>query len=537
MKSEKTFELILLALFFVFSWWLMDKSFGYDAAQHQFRIARHQIGDFGLHLSLARSFSWGDNYPPELPFFPGRPIPYHYMFDLVVGLLEKIGLRIDVAFNGLSALSFTALLYFIYKLPQIIFRKSRLLGVLSVLLFLFHSGLTFVDFLKGKSLSFALFGDVWGLPDYIHKGPFDGSLISIFFTLNVFLNQRHLIAALAISLGIVYFLLFAIKKQKQIPVTVLVSIGLLLGMMSRLHSMIFIGNGIAIGLLLVLLRRVRWLLAIYIPIIAVSLPHFLQIASLRKLQNFYELINPGFLVPRPLAVPEILRYWWLNLGIALPLLPLGVLLAKIKERNIFYCFLPLFVIANIFQLSYRIDHNHTLINYFLIVGNFFISYILWLLWQKRLGMKLLAFFLLLVLTVSGVIDLMAVKNDFQYTFPDAPANRFMAWVKESTDKRAVFLAREDILDPITLSGRYNYFGATYYPQVMGYPIQERRESMIKFFEANDKVTIEQMKSEGIDYIALPVVPPSGFWYRVDREFFEDNLKTVYSDEDVVVYKL
>ena len=152
-------------------------------------------------------------------------------------------------------------------------------------------------------------------------------------------------------------------------------------------------------------------------------------------------------------------------------------------------------------------------------------------------MKVVVFFLLFVLTVSGVIDLMAVKNDFQYTFPDAPANRFMAWVKESTDKRAVFLAREDILDPITLSGRYNYFGATYYPQVMGYPIQERRESMIKFFEANDKVTIEQMKSEDIDYIALPVVPPSGFWYRVDREFFEDNLKTVYSDEDVVVYKL
>ena len=218
-------------------------------------------------------------------------------------------------------------------------------------------------------------------------------------------------------------------------------------------------------------------------------------------------------------------------------MPLGVFLAKTKERIVFYCFVPLVIFANIFQLSYRMDHNHTLINYFLIVGNFFVAYVLWILWQKRLVMKLLASILLVILTISGVIDLMAVKNDFQYTFYDSPTNRFMAWIKNSTDERAVFLAREDILDPITLSGRYNYFGATYYPQVMGYPVQERRESMIKFFEAKDMKSIEQMKNEGIDYVAVPVTPPSGFWYRVDREFFADNLKTVYSDENVVVYQL
>ena len=310
MKSEKIFELVLLIFLFIFSWWLMDKSLGYDTAQHQFRIARHQIGDFGLHLSLARSFSWGNNYPPELPFFPGRPLPYHYMFDLVAGLLEKIGMRIDVAFNGLSTLSFTALLYFIYKLPQIIFQKSRLLGVVSVLLFVFHSSLTFIDFFKAKPLSIALFRDVWTLPDYIHKGPFDGSLISIFFTLNVFLNQRHQVAALAVSLGIVYFLLFAIKKQKQISLVVLVGIGLLLGMMSRLHSMIYIGNGIGIGLLLILLKRPGWLLPIYIPTVLVSAPHLLQIASLRESQDLYQLVNPGFLAPRPLTVFGVLEYWW-----------------------------------------------------------------------------------------------------------------------------------------------------------------------------------------------------------------------------------
>ncbi|MBI2026154.1 MAG: hypothetical protein HYT06_02115, partial [Candidatus Levybacteria bacterium] len=121
----------------------MDKSFGYDPKNHMFRVARHQLGDFGYHLGIIRSFSLGDNkIPAQSPFFPGKPLPYHYFFDLMVGTLEKLGIRIDYALNGLSVIFFTILLFFIYKLPQVIFGKSKVLGVLSVMLFIFHSGTT-----------------------------------------------------------------------------------------------------------------------------------------------------------------------------------------------------------------------------------------------------------------------------------------------------------------------------------------------------------------------------------------------------------
>mgnify|MGYP001611185792 CR=1 FL=1 len=100
MLSRKNFDILLLISFFIFSFWLFDKSFGYYSKEYQFRIARHQVGDFGLHLSLIRSFSLGDNFPPQSPFFPGESLPYHYYFDLFTGLLEKLGLRIDIAFNS-----------------------------------------------------------------------------------------------------------------------------------------------------------------------------------------------------------------------------------------------------------------------------------------------------------------------------------------------------------------------------------------------------------------------------------------------------
>src|SRR3989338_917614 len=299
MVLKREFEIFLLIIFFFFSFWLMYKSFGYDEKRHDFRIQRHQIGDFGLHLSLIRSFSWGNNFPVESPFFPGRPFPYHYYFDLFVGLLEKTGLRIDTAFNGISIVFFTALLFLIYKLPQLIFRKSRLLGVLSVMLFVFHRNLTFIDFFKEKGLSLSTFRDFWLLPDYIHKGPFDGSIISIFFTLNVYLNQRHLIMAFAISLAIIYFLLSKLMKAQKISHKTLILLGLVLGILSRVHTLTFFSTTIILFLLFILFKRSRFLLSLFLPAAVIFFFHARDIIGQDISHAFF---NPGFLSQKPLSL-------------------------------------------------------------------------------------------------------------------------------------------------------------------------------------------------------------------------------------------
>ncbi|TSC86331.1 MAG: hypothetical protein G01um10147_943 [Microgenomates group bacterium Gr01-1014_7] len=77
-------------------------------------IATKAWSDFASHIPLIRSFSLGDNFLPEYPLFPGEPIRYHFLFYAVVGYLEKLGLRIDYAFNILSALSFAFLIISIY---------------------------------------------------------------------------------------------------------------------------------------------------------------------------------------------------------------------------------------------------------------------------------------------------------------------------------------------------------------------------------------------------------------------------------------
>jgi len=537
MRSEKRFELFLIAIFLFFSWWLMDKSFGYNSSTHQMRIARHQVGDFGLHLSLIRSFSWGNNFPPESPFFPGRPLPYHYYFDLFVGFLERVGVRIDVAFNGVSILAFTTLLFFIYKLPQIVFKRSKFIGIVSVMLFIFHSNLTFIDFFRGKSFSMSTLKDLWLLPDYIHKGPFDGSLISIFFTLNVYLNQRHLIAALTIGLAILYVLLPALMKRKQVSTKMLILLGALVGLSSRMHMLIFFSNIVIFTVLFIAFKRWRWILPFFLPAILFSLSHMTSVLQQNTNAISHNFFNPGFLSEKPFIVVNFLRFWVMNLGIALIVMPLGVLRAMQKQRILFFSFFILFIIANVFQLSFRIDHNHSLVNYFMIIGNFYISYFLYLLWENGLFSKMSVFVLVFFLTISGFIDLMAVKNDFRYPVKDAPANAFMQWIKDNTERNAIFLSRQEILDPITLSGRKNYFGATYYLSVMGYDYRKRADIVKLFFESETLETLESMRQKGITYLVTPVKSVADFHYQINQAFLNKNLKVVYSDSDVLVYKL
>lgn len=537
MLFKRKSEIILFILFFIFSWWLMGKSFGYDGVRHTFRVARHQVGDFGLHISLIRSFSWGNNFPPELPFFPGRPLPYHYGFDLLVGLLERAGMRIDVAVNGFSALAFAALLFFTYKLPQTLFGKNVSVGLLSVVLFLFHSNLTFLDFFKNRVFTLATVGDIWHLPDYPNKGPFDGSPISLFFTLNTYLNQRHLVVGLAMSLGILFYLLPALLKRKTISLRALIAMGTVLGVISWMHTLVFVSDVVVIGSLLFFFGRIRGMIAMFVPAGLLAVPRLISIYGFREPELSYALFNPGFLATRPLTIAGFVSYWWKNLGVGLPMIVIGLMTCSSKARKVFFSILPLFVIANVFQLSYRMDHNHSLINYFLIIANFYISYALVLLWRQRIMGKMAALILIFFLTISGVVDLMAVKNDYQYAFPDAPADKLMEWIRTTTDPHAIFLSREDILDPVTISGRKNYFGATYYGEVMGYPISARRQLAKKFFEARNPETFTEAKTAGIDYIVLPEHPPSNFRYEVDRAIFEKNLKTVYKDSDATVYQL
>src|SRR3989344_746842 len=429
--KKHRFDLFLLLMFGLFSWWLFDKSFGYDSVTNAFIIARHQVGDFALHLSLIRSFSWGNNFPPELPYFAGEPLPYHYLFDLLVGLLERVGVRIDMAFNGLSILFFSALLFLIYKLPQIIFAKSRLLGLLSVVLFLGNSSLAFISYFVQNGLSLS---KLWFLPDYLHIGPFDGSLISTFFTLNVYLNQRHLVAGLFMVLFVIYLLLVSHSRNVNLAHSwngfrFMLLLGVLLGVSSLIHTLVMVSASIFIFGFLVLEKRFREMLILLTPVVLILGIRIIPVLG----QNLgHAWINPGFHAEKPLTLFNFAKYWFVNLGVGTLTIPLGFYLANRKQKLLFVGIVLLFIIGNTFQLGFRIDHNHSIFNFVFIFANMFSAYFVYRVWQGGITRKFVSVVIVFLLTISGLINLMAVKNDFHLEIADAPKDMLIAWVRDNT---------------------------------------------------------------------------------------------------------
>src|SRR3990170_7677786 len=120
---SKPLYFILFSVLVVFSFWLMRHTLSYNSLTSTILVSGKYWSDFGGHLPQIRSFSFGANWPPQYPLFPGEPIRYHFLFFALVGLLEKAGLRLDWALNLPSALGFLSLVLMIFAVAARIFHK------------------------------------------------------------------------------------------------------------------------------------------------------------------------------------------------------------------------------------------------------------------------------------------------------------------------------------------------------------------------------------------------------------------------------
>ncbi|MFA5260682.1 MAG: hypothetical protein WC450_05585, partial [Candidatus Omnitrophota bacterium] len=199
----KALEAALVLLFFALSWFLMQHTFEYR--DDVFFIRDKLWSDFGAHIPLIRSFSMGENYALEHPLFAGQAIRYHFLFYSWVGLLEKAGVNIAVALNSLSAAGLTLLLWLLYRLGSMMF-ATRLAGIIAVGLFWLNGSLSFLFFFQKHPLHWSSWKDIVTATHFASFGPWDG-LVSIFWTLNIYTNQRHLALSYAFILACLWPLL------------------------------------------------------------------------------------------------------------------------------------------------------------------------------------------------------------------------------------------------------------------------------------------------------------------------------------------
>ncbi|KKQ42624.1 MAG: hypothetical protein US60_C0015G0035 [Microgenomates group bacterium GW2011_GWC1_37_8] len=527
------FEVIFFSLLFLFSNLLMWKTLR-STSNGDLLIAAKAWSDFSANIPVIRSFSLGHNFPPQYPLFAGPPIRYHFVFYALVGLLEKIGIPLDWALNTLSALSFFALLSLIYFVSKRLFgRKS--VGVAAVMLFLFNSSFAFLEYFKKNPFALQAPLKILLNREFSSFGPFDGNVVSAFWNLNIYTNQRHL--ALGYSFLILFFLLFVIfaKKPKSLTYHKACLLGTFIGFLPFIHLSTFGMLIVSLLIFFVVYKALRGkIIVIFICAGLIAFPQFLYMGFP---QNIVGLYNPGYLIDN-LNFANFAKYWFYNLGFSAITAPIGFLLIKKDLRKIFIPFFVFFIIGNLFRFTPSMIDNHKFFNAAIIGANILSAYFLVYLWIKSAWLKIVAGSIFFFLTLSGIIDLFPIVNDRLLALEDIPKNKTANFILENTHADAVFLNANYIFDPASIAGRKIYLGWAYFPWSLGYDVDTRRANLQQVLNSTDKAFIcNLLHKEGINYLEIQN-PSTIERVNIDYEFYNSNFIAIYrKGSELVIYDL
>jgi len=505
----------------------MGKTFR-AGSEGQIFVGGNTVFDFGHTLGIIRSFSWGANIPISSPFFSGAPFFYHFFFQFWVSLWEYFQVPLVLAVNMPSAFSFAALLIVVYYLPQIIAKQGKLVGWLAVLLTVTHSTLSFWYLLFKRGLSMQFLSDLWNMPTYPFAGPFDGSVISLYTTLNPYVNQRHL--GFSVALGLLCLILgFEMIEKKQKMVVQSVCLGFFTGLLFLFNMSVSFFVVLGMGTLYILRKRTKDVLifvsAVFVAVCILMIPFFSRATDIFAfIRLFYNSGLPSY--TSSVVTWTLSQYLWNNMGLLPVIALIGLLVTPKKSRYFFWSLIVLFIITCIFAAVGKRGFDQKFYSFSIIGINVLAAIALGWLCKKNVALKLVAVFLFFILTMSGVMDLFAIKNEFAYPLMSKDTVPVMTWIKKNTLKNAVFVSYSDIIDPVVLSGRKNYFG------FFGNAGSTDRSLAVKNIYAGD---IRTARSLGISYILIPRWNKNDFPYAVDMMYFTEHNMVVYEDDKYSIF--
>jgi hypothetical protein len=494
---------------------------------------------------------------------------------MVVGLLERAGIRIDYSLNILSSMGFALMLIMIYILGKNIFGR-RLIGLYAVILTLFNGSLSFLRFFNVHPLSASTPIDILTNTTFPSFGPWDGSIVSAFWNMNIFTNQRHLGLSYAMILVLIYMIIRAkphVWKQISFPfihselVIHAPSFNTSVGIACIISTLFFLNQA---GLAII------GILSVWMFLLAPSIRGTLIVAAALTLPAYFlwtkitassglPVWNPGYLMVQPITIYSFMYYWWMNLGAHVFCIPIGMSLAPRTAKKIFIVpMVLLFGIGNLYRLSPDIINNHKFFNFFIILGTLFSATVLAKITDYihgikadstilvpspthadvtvtskitfarslriwRIGAALFGIGLFGILTLSGIIDLPPIGNDHFYTVEDrnnSDVNAFLSL----THPNDTILNSTFFYHPASLAGRPLFFGYSYFTWSYGYDQTAREQVFLHLWRESDKTTAcTMLVSNHIQFIALSDYPESyiqphiGFWnneftriYRNDR---------------------
>lgn len=546
--GRKLMDYALYAALAAFSFWLMFKTFSYDYEKHLILLSPKIWSDFGATLPLIRSFSFGENWPPEYPIFPGLPIQYHFLFYFVVGKLEQVGVPLHWALNVPSAIGFFGILAMTYAIARNLFNDRRVAS-LSVIFFLFNGSWAFVQFFQKHPIATTPIANLFSNTEFSAMGPWDGGNVLGVWHLNVFINQRHFTFALGLLMLFIFICFWLKGRSRKVQVGLGLVFGLVIGLLPLLHKPVMLMFAVTMATFFFTLPYLRAFLVVCGSVgAAIVLGLWLMSFSVTGPAQESIAWHPGFTMHGDLAIWDILLFFWNQFGIHTILIPVGMYLAPKRVQQAMIPAVLVFAVAFFFKFSPDVMANHKFINFSLLWMQMLSAYAIvfgYDVLQSKSANKgalgkgltyfvfgVTALLVVFLLTLSGIIDFLAIANDRYVEIRDIEADQKTSWFFNNTPPDAVILNSSFLYHPASIAGRKVFIGWPYFTTTAGYDHAGRFEVVKEIYSGNDTRRIcSLMAKNNIEFLTVQDTSRDRDMAQVNVSYFMDNFSPRYLSED------
>ena len=467
----------------------------------------HKIWE--IYLSTWEQFSVlpRKQFPPENPSFANAKFTYPFIVDFIAACFVKLGAQVqDAMLIQNITLGFSLVVVLQQFTAKLV--KNELAGKIAPLLLFLCGGFGFVLFFRdfwqdGRSIIEFL----WHLEkDYTIRSEtlrFGNSLTVLFIT------QRGFLLGLPIILLVLTKLWELFTSEENSPPCSLILYGILAGMLPLIHAhslfVLFIVCGF--WFFFSLSKWQEWFVfAGSVATVALPETTWLLTGSASNLSKFIEWHfgwdkgNDNFFL-----------FWLVNLGLFIPVLIAGLFFLRKENsgdnlnRRLLIFYLPfgfIFLLSNTFKLAPWEWDNIKVLFYWFAASVPFTAWFLAYLWQKNGLYKLAAPGLLLILTLSGAIDVWRVMSgQINYQVFNRDAVKVAEEIKQKTPPNALFLNAQTYNSAIVLTGRRSFMRYIGHLSSYGIDYQPRLNELNRIYEGS--ALAEKLLSENkIEFILL-----------------------------------
>jgi len=508
-RYSKTVLLILLAIF-ALSLVVLCRSVWFENTSG-IVVTGSNWQDTPLHYEIIESVNNG-NFPPQMPYYSGESMNYHYFVDFHTAILEKLYGFLPQLLSFLNAVFILVFALAVYVLAREYGKRAAIFATIIAILgwgfsfFGLFSALTSGQFSPTQNYMYQ-YGEFFGLPPILD---------------NLF-QQRPLLLGLP-----VFALVLVLLKDMEYKNRVFLA-GIVTGLLFPFHSIAFLCAYVAYVISLLLNSRTFKRHYLYFLVSAVIALPFLVFSSSSVSIVIAPVWALNFLKGNPVL------FYVANLGIPfLAGLAAFVFPKKIKLYHLKLVFLILFLIPNFVSLT---PNAWDMYKFFIFA---------WVPIAVLSGAALARIrksvaLVLLLLSVLTTVTVISYNVGTSYQAASWDEYNLGIWVRNNTEERAIFLTYYSIhCPPAMIGGRLRVASYVNWAYGHGVPyddIRKRFADVDRAYTGSEEDLRQVVNTYNVTYIYVGEEELSHYPGCDERFEGVEWLKPVYDEVSLWVYKV